>query len=130
MSAEPVVVREDELGWETWDGEARPGELAWKTLIGAPATPSDTLTLGVARVPPGAPLAEHRHAHAEVYLVLAGTGVVSVDGETRPVGPGTAVFIPGDARHGLRCTGDAELRFAYAFAADSFADVAYVFDGA
>jgi quercetin dioxygenase-like cupin family protein len=130
MSGEPVVVSEEELAWETWDGAAVPGELAWKTLIGAPGTPSDTLTLGIARVPPGDPLREHRHKQAEVYLVLAGTGIVTIEGEARPVAAGTAVFIPGDARHSLTCTGERELRFAYAFAADSFTDVVYVFEGA
>jgi quercetin dioxygenase-like cupin family protein len=129
MSGDPHVVREDELEWETWEDGPAPEDagVAWKTLVGAPGAPTDTLTLGVARLLPGSPLREHRHAQAEVYLVLAGTGEVAIDGARRAVGPGSAVFIPGGARHGLAPTGEGELRIAYAFAADAFADVEYDF---
>jgi quercetin dioxygenase-like cupin family protein len=130
MSTKPVVVREDDREWEAWstDQVAERGGVTWKTLVSADLTQSRALTLGVARVPPGESLRAHRHEQAEVYLILQGSGVVSVDGSRRTVGPGTAVFLPGDAIHSIECRGDTELRFAYVFAADSFADVAYVFD--
>jgi quercetin dioxygenase-like cupin family protein len=41
--------------------------------------------------------------------------------------PGSAVFIPGGAEHGVRNTGAGILRLLYAFAADSFAEVEYEF---
>ena len=85
------------------------------------------LTLGVARLPPGEELHEHRHEQSEVYFVLDGAGVVTVNGEERDVADGAAVFIPGNALHSCRNTGDVELRFAYVLAADSFEDVEYVF---
>ncbi|MBU0494157.1 MAG: cupin domain-containing protein [Chloroflexi bacterium] len=54
-----------------------------------------------------------RHAHwweHEVYI-LAGTGVLwTPDGET-PLRPGHAVFVPPDAEHQFRNTGDEVLRF-------------------
>ena len=90
--------------------------------------PTDGLTLGVASLPPGEVLRAHRHEQAEVYLVTAGQGLVTVDGDARSVGPGTAVFIPGNAVHSCANTGVGELRFAYVLAADSFADVEYVFE--
>lgn len=129
MSTEGVVVAGHVREWETWPPEqaAQRGEVFWKTLISAGVTSSDSLTLGVARVPPGAMLRPHRHAPAEVYLVLEGEGVVTIDGTRRPVRAGAAVFLPGDALHAIECTGPAELRFAYAFAVDAFEDVEYVF---
>src|SRR3712207_3597403 len=129
MSSEPVVVSTADREWETWpaDQVGERGTVWWKTLISAGVTPSDALTLGVARVPAGGALRLHRHTQAEVYLVLEGTGVVTVDDVRRPVGPGDAVFLPGDALHGVECTGAEDLRLAYVLAADGFEDVEYVF---
>ncbi len=131
MSREPVVVHEDEREWETWPEEqlAERGDARWKTLISAGVTPSESLTLGVARLPPGATLRAHRHEQAEVYLVLEGRGVVTIDGSSRAVGPGASVFIAGNAVHSVESTGEADLRVAYVFAADAFEDVEYVFGG-
>ena len=41
----------------------------------------------------------------KIYLLLEGTGSVTIEGETRPVGAGTSVFIPGNALHSLENTG-------------------------
>jgi mannose-6-phosphate isomerase-like protein (cupin superfamily) len=130
MGTEPVVVNESERSWETWPEEqaAERGGVWWKTLISGDLTPSDALTLGVARVPPGAELRLHRHEQAEVYLILEGAGEVVGAESSRVVGAGDGVFLPGDALHSIRCTGEAELRLAYVIAADSFADVSYRFE--
>lgn len=122
--AEPSVVHEQERDEERWPGDEVGG--SWKTLISAGLTPSESLTLGVARLGRGEILQTHRHAQPEVYLVLAGTGRVTIAGEASAVRAGTAVFIPGNALHSLEATGD-ELRLAYAFAADSMDDVEYHF---
>ena len=129
MDLEPVVVDVDESGWETMQDEetAGPDAVFYKTLISGDLTRSEALTLGVAKVPPGAALVEHRHRQAEVYLVLAGEGSVRVDAGVRPVRAGSAVFVPGDAVHSCENTGASELRLAYVLAADSFEDVEYVF---
>ena len=69
MKLEPVVVDPGERGWETMQHEEQSGRVAvfYKTLISADLTPSEALTLGVARIPPGAALSEHRHPQGEVY---------------------------------------------------------------
>jgi quercetin dioxygenase-like cupin family protein len=129
MRIEPVVVNADEVAWETWSAEelAVRGNSSWKTLISAGRTPSDALTFGVARLPPGGALHAHRHAQVEVYFVLEGSGIVTVDGARHAVGQGDAVFLPGDAIHSVVCTGAIDLHVAYVLAADSFDDVVYVF---
>jgi mannose-6-phosphate isomerase-like protein (cupin superfamily) len=129
MSAKPVVVHEDEREWEGWRAEdvAERGNVLWKTLISAGLTPTMALTLGVARLPSGGHLAAHRHEQAEVYLVLDGTGIVTIDGSPSRLRPGASVFIPGGAIHSVRATGPTDLRVAYVLAADSFEDVTYVF---
>jgi quercetin dioxygenase-like cupin family protein len=127
----PIVSRESDREWETWDEEDAPqrGLVYWKTLISKGATNSEKLTLGVASLPPGGALHEHRHTQEEVYLVLGGSGLVRVGGEEMAVEAGSAVFIPGDALHSCENTGASELRVAYVFPADSFEDVEYVFEG-
>ena len=130
MDREPVVVRECTREWETWPEEeaARKGLVYWRTLISGDVTRSEALTVGIGRVPPGGALRRHRHRQPEVYLVLEGAGSVEIGPEARPVGAGSAVFVPGDASHSLANTGASDLRFAYVFPADSFGEVEYVFD--
>jgi mannose-6-phosphate isomerase-like protein (cupin superfamily) len=130
MDHEPVVVDENTREWETWPEEevSRKGLVYWRTLISGDVTRSETLTMGIGRVPPGEALRRHRHRPAEVYLVLEGTGSVEIGSEARPVEAGSAVFIPADVFHSLANTGASDLRFTYVFPADSFGEVEYVFD--
>ncbi len=112
---------------ESWDDEVR-GTLSWHTLVSADRTPSAALTAGIAILAPGGrgELYRHRHAPAEIYLGIAGLGVVVIEDEEFEIGPGRVVFIPGDAWHEVRSVGADELRFYYAFAADSFDGIEYV----
>jgi hypothetical protein len=60
--------------------------------------------------------------------VLDGTGVVTIDGAARPHRAWCPrSFVPRRALHSVRCTGAVDLRIAYAFAADSFEQIEYVF---
>ena len=131
MERGPIVSREGDKEWETWDEEDVPqkGLVYWKTLISKGVTRSENLTLGVASLPPGGALHEHRHTQDEVYLVLEGSGLVRVGDEELTVGAGSAVFIPGDALHSCENTGTSDLRVAYVFPAHSFEEVEYVFEG-
>ena len=123
-----VVVQEAECPFEGWDDEIR-GKIVWRTLLSGDRTPSAEMTLGVTDVGPGqpSPFHLHRHAQAEIYYVLSGEGVVSIDGVEHPLRLGTSVFIPGNVWHGARNTGRDILRLLYVFATDSFEDVHYVF---
>ncbi len=122
----PIVVDERDVARDGWD-DPRRGRLHWRTLFSQGATPTQGITCGVAELAPGDRLERHRHAPAEVYYVVAGEGIVFLEGEEVAVKPGAAVFIPGMAEHGVRQTGAATLRFFYAFAVDSFDAVAYLF---
>jgi quercetin dioxygenase-like cupin family protein len=129
MEARPVVARESEREWESWSEEdvATRGRVFWKTLFSQGRTPTEALTLGIARIPPRQALRDHRHAEAEIYLVLEGIATVSIAGREWRVESGAAIFIPGNAVHGCRNEEARDLRFAYAFATDSFETVEYVF---
>lgn len=57
--------------------------------------------------------ATRRHYHArteEIYVVLAGTGRMEVDGDEHEVDPGDAILIPPGSWHQITA-GDDELRF-------------------
>lgn len=129
METRPVVARESEREWESWadDEVATRGRVTWKTLFSKGRTPTEALTLGIAHIPAGNALAQHRHAQPEIYLVLEGVATVTVSGEEWEVEAGAAIFIPGNALHGCRNAETSQLRLAYAFATDSFETVDYVF---
>ncbi len=53
-------------------------------------------------IPPGASIGYHRHdVHEECYLILAGRGRVTVEGETAEVGPGDAIPCLLHQAHGI-----------------------------
>ena len=125
ISAADIAARPPEQFPPGTDG----GNVTWKTLVSAPDTPTNTFSSGIATCSSeNGFLKCHRHTHAEIYHVISGTGVVRIDGEEFGVGEGSVVFIPGDAEHGVRCTGREELRWLYVFATDSFGDVVYRFE--
>ena len=130
MDREPVVVQESTREWETWPDEeiAEKGLVYWKTLVSGDLTHSEALTMGIAKIPPTEALHDHRHQQAEIYLILERTGLVRIDGNARSVEAGSAVFIPGNVVHSCENTGASDLRFAYVFPANEFAEVEYVFD--
>lgn len=124
----PHVVHEESCEIEGWDDPVM-GKVIWRTLLSSDRSPTNQLTVGVAEVGPGNPDAyfPHRHEPAEVYYILSGEGVVTIEGESFPVRAGSTVFIPGNAWHGSRNTGPEPLRLLYAFAVNSFSDVTYIF---
>ena len=126
QDAKPLVVRNQDCRRDSWDDPVK-GKIGWRTLFSADATATDSLTAGVAEVEPSGWLGLHRHRPAEVYYVIEGRGIVTIDGREHAVSPGSAVFIPGDAEHGIQNDGSAILRFLYAFPVDSFAEVEYRF---
>jgi len=126
----PVNIHPEECEQEGWQDPAR-GDVQWWTLLSADRTPSDSMTCGIAEIGPdveGA-LVNHRHAQAEVYHILSGQGVVTVEGEEYAVRAGSTMFIPGNLEHGARNTGQEPLRLFYIFAVDSFEEVKYEFPG-
>ena len=69
-------------------------------------------SLAEARVAPGASTTPHYHPLTEeIYYILAGTGRMTLDGESHDVGPGDAIAIPPRAIHTITCTSAEELRF-------------------
>ena len=62
-------------------------------------------SLAHAKVLPGETTKRHRLATSEVYTIIAGSGKMIIDNESRAVGPGDAVYIPPGAVQAIENTG-------------------------
>lgn len=58
---------------------------------------------------PGSGIGYHRQAEDEIYYVLSGRGVMTLDGKTYDVGPGTAILTRTGSSHGLKQVGTEDL---------------------
>ena len=127
MGGTPVVTNAGECQRDGWDEPSR-GKVSWYTLLSGDVTPTNALSCGIAEFEPRIGILKpHRHTPPEIYHILEGQGVLTLEGEERVVKGGDTVFIPGDAEHGIRNESDAVLRFFYVFPTDRFSDVVYRF---
>ena len=125
----PVFAKPEDRRRDGWDDPAR-GRVSWVTLFSSDITPTDAMSAGIADyAPAGGCLRAHRHAEPEIYYIIEGTGIMTIDGVETVVSAGTSIFIPGDAEHGIRNEADTPLRLFYVFPTGSFADVVYRFTG-
>ena len=58
---------------------------------------------------PGSAIGYHLQTEDEIYYVLSGRGVMTADGKSFDVGPGTAVLTRTGSSHGLKQTGAEDL---------------------
>ena len=72
----------------------------------------------------------HKHPTYEFYYVTSGRGLMTIEGETREVGPGDLVLIPPDAVHSIApISPHAPIRcFCFAMAVKGAAPYDYSYD--
>jgi mannose-6-phosphate isomerase-like protein (cupin superfamily) len=58
---------------------------------------------------PGSGIGYHEQKEDEIYYVLSGRGVMTIDGKSFDVAPGTAVLTRPGSSHGLKQAGDEDL---------------------
>ena len=126
----PAFVDQAALKWESAEdsGLATGKGIRWKLLVTGERTGSEGLVTGIAEIAPGGQLMRHHHEPAETYYIVSGRGEMEIEGRTQAVGPGSAVYIPPDARHTVRCTGTEPLVFVFSFPRDRFDRIVYHFD--
>ncbi|RFC67530.1 MULTISPECIES: cupin domain-containing protein [Mesorhizobium] len=130
MADKPLVTSARERERDGWDNPER-GTVSWYTLVSGDITPTSALSCGIAEFEPRKGILKpHRHDPAELYHILEGQGILTLEGQERTVTAGDTVFIPGNAEHGIRNEGDAVLRLFYVFPQDRFSDVVYRFPDA
>jgi mannose-6-phosphate isomerase-like protein (cupin superfamily) len=68
---------------------------------------------------PGSGIGLHEQGEDEIYYVLSGTGVMTLDGKTVEVTPGTAVLTRTGSTHSLKQTGNEDLVILINYEANS-----------
>jgi oxalate decarboxylase/phosphoglucose isomerase-like protein (cupin superfamily) len=88
--------------------------LEWHRLIDPDV--SDDLIFGVARLEMGQVHLLHHHDNAaELYYVLEGTGLFTLDDETIDGTPGTVIYISVGAKHRIENNGCQTLMFFFVY---------------
>ena len=54
---------------------------------------------------------QYHYKRSEVWTIIKGTGIFTIDGEERYAGPGKVFIIPALAKHRIKNTGEKELMF-------------------
>jgi mannose-6-phosphate isomerase-like protein (cupin superfamily) len=67
--------------------------------------------IGRSVVEPGGGTEPHSHDEHELFVILSGSGVMTIEDEQRPVGAGQAVLIPRNSHHDLASTSSERLVF-------------------
>jgi mannose-6-phosphate isomerase-like protein (cupin superfamily) len=97
-------------------------------LLAHPQVGCDSVTQFVGYIPVvRAP--DHFHMYDEVVYVIQGDGLLHIDGESAPVGPGTAIHFPSRLVHCLENTGPGEMQVLGVFRPAGSPAEAYYPDG-
>jgi mannose-6-phosphate isomerase-like protein (cupin superfamily) len=92
----------------------RGGQVSYLLLTAGDAG-SQELSVTWVEGEPGSEQERHAHSRAEqVYVIVAGRGLMRVAGEEEAVGPGTLVFVPKGALHSMRNLGTEKLVYVSA----------------
>ena len=85
-------------------------------LVEPKNTGTNSVAMGIEDFAVGGSTPDHAHPHSdEIFFVISGTGRIVIDGTSREVGPGDAIWIPRGIRHQLLNTGNAVLRTTWTF---------------
>ncbi len=95
---------------DTAEKRARPGMTSY-FLLGRHSVADTPLAVTWVDVEPGGRQLIHHHPETQVYVIIEGTGIMHVGGETLPVKAGDLAYIPSNADHGIENTGEGMLRY-------------------
>jgi mannose-6-phosphate isomerase-like protein (cupin superfamily) len=80
-------------------------------LVSATTGGSENLAVTLVEMEAGGVQHLHSHAPEQMYYILEGMGIMTVDSEQRMVQAGDCIFFPSFAQHGLENTGATVLRY-------------------
>ena len=99
----------------------------WKSIFSKGDTPTDKLVFGFCEITTDGYVGLHYHEEAEIYYILKGEGIVSIDGKETAVKSNDSIFLPSNSKHSIHNKKEAPLEFVYILNTDSFADAEYIF---
>lgn len=88
-----------------------------RLMIGKGNAAETPFTTGTTVFPTGCGAPLHSHNCAEQVTILEGTAEAMIDGETRQLGPLDTSFVPANAPHYFRNTGDGRLVILWIYGA-------------
>ncbi len=88
---------------------AHPFHRYGRPLFDAETLPGAVASMIIMRYPPDVTGPPHTHPEVELFFCLQGSGEVTIDDETHLVEPGTAVYVPSEATHQPKNTGNTDL---------------------
>ena len=92
------------LPWKEFPGHF--GGALSKALVGPENSGSSRIDFRISRYAPAAYVAEHVHkVQEQIYYVLEGEGMLTLDGEAHLMRPHAYVYVPPGVRHGFTNTG-------------------------
>ncbi len=108
--ATALVEQMARVDWRQYPGHF--GGALSKALVDPAGTGTKLVDFRISRYAPAAYVEEHVHAVQEqIYYVLEGEGVLTLDGERRLMRAHDYVWVPPGVRHGFTNTGTAGLVF-------------------
>jgi quercetin dioxygenase-like cupin family protein len=64
---------------------------------------TDKIEMELVCYEPGTATVEHHHVgQDEIFMIMEGTGTITIGGEPVRVGPGSLVYAPADIKHGIQ----------------------------
>jgi quercetin dioxygenase-like cupin family protein len=91
-------------------GDEAPG-VTIRQLISGEADGAPVYNMRMIEIEPGGNTPDHQHAFEHENFIVSGSGEVMFEGAACPVAVGDVVFVPPDARHQYRNTGEEPLVF-------------------
>lgn len=108
--AKAFVEQMARVGWQQYPGHF--GGALSKALVGPDNAGSKRLDFRISRYAPMAYVEEHVHkVQEQVYYVLEGEGILTLDGERHLMRPHDYVYVPPGVRHSFTNTGTNGLVF-------------------
>jgi mannose-6-phosphate isomerase-like protein (cupin superfamily) len=99
-----------------------PAGRATRVFAGVAGLPVQQFAAGQSTVYPGGGVPLHRHSNEEVYVILRGSGEMTVGEERVAVTAGSAVYLPPGTPHALRNTGGEDLILLWVYAPATVVD--------
>jgi quercetin dioxygenase-like cupin family protein len=106
----PFVEKMARIAWQEFPGHF--GGALSKALVGPENSGSKLIDFRISRYAPSAYVQEHVHkVQEQIYYVLEGEGVLTLDAEKHLMRPHDYVYVPPGVRHSFTNTGTAGLVF-------------------
>ena len=80
-------------------------------LIGRGNTPTKNMSIQISDIPVGSQQPPHKHEPEQCYYIIKGKGLIKIEDEEKIVGPGDAIYIPSNKKHGIKNIGDEVLEY-------------------